>query len=185
MGLVWNSAAVLEGQHVVCIVGPDSCGKTHIAYELSKQLMIPYFKNKGEWTNFRNEQGYFVNCMKYGDLGMFSQFLVQTHTSVVLDRSWPCEKVYSKVFGRETDHDVLKQLDDVYHGMNALIVIAYRSDYSNVTDELFSDIITHRKLKQLHDEYMEFAKWTKCRTLFLNVDDEDLDREVKEILVAL
>ena len=40
-------------------------------------------------------------------------------------------------------------------------------------------------LKKLDSLYREFSTWARPDTLILNVDDEDLDREMNEILVFL
>ncbi len=52
---------------VVLFDGSDKVGKTEMAKELSKRLLIPYFKNESEWKAFSNDQNYFVNALKYGD----------------------------------------------------------------------------------------------------------------------
>ncbi|NCY02855.1 MAG: hypothetical protein EBX36_08090 [Planctomycetia bacterium] len=41
-----------------------------------------------------------------------ADFLEQTGTSVILDRNWPSEIVYSEYFNRQTDADVVRQLDE-------------------------------------------------------------------------
>ena len=44
---------------------------------------------------------------------------------------------------------------------------------------------TPENLKKLDSLYREFSTWARPDTLILNVDDEDLDREMNEILVFL
>lgn len=153
-----------------------------MAHELSRLTGIPYFKNKHEWQvpDLRDDEGYFIDVMRYGDLGMLSQFLMQTGTSVILDRSWPSEKVYSHVFGRETDEEALRRLDQIYHEMGAKILIPLRKDYSQVDDRF--DSITEEMLLQLHEAYLEFSRWTSCDNLVFFVDNEDLEEEMGVVL---
>lgn len=178
-----SSDEVRALQRIVIFEGPDGCGKTNMAAELSRMTSIPTFKNRGEWDNFEKPDDYFVKCMRFGDFGYFSQFLKQTGTSVILDRSWPSEAVYSRVLGRKTDHGVIDALDDIYSLMGTKIVIATRSCYDEVIDQFAS--IDADVLKRLHDEYLEFAAWTKCDSLVLNVDDEDLGREMAQIMAFM
>ena len=96
-----------------------------------------------------------------------------------MDRGYPCEKVYSAAFDRWTDHDVIDRLDEVYASMHAKIVIPRRSSYASVKDQFES--ITPEKLEEIDKLYVEFAHWTRCEVLMLNVDDEDLKREISEI----
>lgn len=69
--------------------------------------------------------------------------------------------------------------DDMSAEMSVKIIIPYRTNYENVDDEFGVNPI---KLVEIESEYRAFAKWTKCDVMWLNVDDEDLDREIKEIV---
>ncbi len=171
----------MSRQRVILFIGADGTGKTEMSTELSKRLGIPRFKNKGEWDHFGRDDAYFANVMRFGDYGFFSQYLVQTGASVIMDRGYPCEHVYSKVFGRQTDEAVLARIDEVYASIDAHIVVAQRSSYVGRIDDMFESIDS-KKLQEIHDAYLEFASWTKCKTLLLNVDDEDIEREMHDIM---
>jgi len=166
-------------QRVIILDGPDGCGKTNIAKAIAKKYRAPYFKNECELPRFATDPDYFRNAMKYGD-PYFASYLKQTGASVTLDRSFPSEYVYSLVFDRESDLNVLREVDLFYQAVGARIIIPYRSDYSMVDDQL--DAITVEKLQQLHKVYTEdFVKWTACPVTLLCVDDEDLVREMTEL----
>lgn len=166
-------------QHVIIFDGPDGCGKTNIATELSKQLGVPYFKNKREAKYFENDPGYFIKALKYGD-PYFCSYLQQTHASVILDRSFPSEWAYSQAFGRETNMDMLRMVDGLYAGIGAKIIIPYRSSYAEVNDVFKA--IDEPALVKLDGLYREFVKWTTCDVKMICVDDEDLGREMAEII---
>lgn len=162
---------------VVILEGPDQCGKTNIGRELSRRTGISYFKNKDEHKYFLSDPKYFIHAIKYVD-SYFTSYLEASGASVILDRAWPSEFVYSEVLKRQTDYSVLRELDLRHAALGTTIVIAHRSDYSKVVDTY--DVV-NKNIQRIHDLYMEFAEWSKCRVLLLNVDDEDLDREVGEI----
>ena len=166
-------------QTIIIFEGPDGCGKTNMAHGLSGKIGAPYFKNKDEWKHFQDDPSYFVNALTYGD-PYFLSYLEQTGASVILDRSYPSEWVYSRVFGRETNTTALEFIDRKYAELGTKIIIPFRTCYSNVVDQFSS--VTPEKLSRIDSEYRDFARWTKCETLFVNVDDENLDRELFEIL---
>ena len=164
---------------IVILDGPDGCGKTNIADALSEILEISVFKNKGEWKFFSQEDnGFFKTCLKYSHTHLL-EFLQQTDYGVIFDRAYPSEYVYSQVFNRETDHDILRWCDKKCAQMGVKIIIPIRSDYSNVVDQF--DFVDETILNDVHRKYIEFSNWTECECMILNVDDEDLDREIKEI----
>ncbi len=168
-------------QRVIIFEGPDRTGKTNIAQEISRRINVPYFKNDAEVKNFLNPKDYYVNTLRYAD-PYFLSYLIQTRSSVIIDRHYPSEWVYSKVFKRKTDMKAMRRTDDALAELGAKIVITWRSDYNDREDDQFPDVITAKKLQAIHDGYVAFREWTKCESIWLNVDDENLDREVDDVL---
>ena len=174
----------LSKQKLIIVVGPDMCGKTEIAKELARRLSVPYFKATSEHTSFlssrvsKNDQ--FLNQLRFADPRVLD-ILRQTGHSVVFDRGFPCEYAYSVVMNRETDIVMLRHLDEAYARLGAVVVFCRRSSYEGITDDL-DPTIGQELLDKLDAAYEGFSGWTKCKLLKLNVDDEDLDREVKEII---
>lgn len=166
-------------QVIVILEGCDGCGKTNVASALARAVGIPIFKNRDEWTGF-HDPNYFRLCVRHGDLGFFCAYLEQTGASVIMDRGWPSEWVYSSVFGRVTNEAALDELDMRYAAMGAVVPILLRTDYSRVIDRF--EEITPQMLQKIDERYRRFAEWTRCRTRIINVDDEDLERETKEII---
>lgn len=164
---------------VVLFDGCDKVGKTEMARELSRVTGIPYFKNRSEWAAFSNDPSYFVNALKYGD-PYFYNFLKDTGLSTILDRSYPSEWVYSRVYNRPTDDKTLEYVDSLAASMGLNIVIPYRTSYEGFRDEIHD--IDSKHLQKLSDTYADFLKWTKCKTLHLCVDSEDLIWETRTIL---
>ncbi len=170
-------------QRIVFFVGPDMCGKTEIAKALSRMTDIPYFKASSEHDAFLSsrvsKRELFLNQLRYADPRVMD-LLKQTGQSVIFDRGYPCEYAYSKVFERETDTKMLKHLDEQWSTLDARIVLCYRSSYAGITDDL-DPTVKGEVLHKLHDAYADFASWTRCKLLRLNVDDEDLQREIDEV----
>jgi len=169
------------GQRVIIVEGPDQCGKTQISKELARRLQVPYFKNSDEHKYFLSDPGYFINAVRYVDT-YFTSYLEASGASVILDRAWPSEWVYSQVLGRNTDMSVLRELDRRHSQLGTVIVIPTRSSYAGIRDDY--DTVS-KNLQRIHDMYLKFACWTTCRVLELNVDDENLEREVRVIMEGL
>lgn len=164
-------------QTVIIAEGPDRCGKTNIATELAHRIGVPYFKNKAEHQYFLKDPDYFIHAIRYVDT-YFTSYLETTGASIILDRAWPSEWVYSQALGRKTDMAVLRDLDARHAALGTKLVIAHRTDYGGVRDEYQ---VVNDNIRRIHDLYMELASWTQCRCLLLNVDDENLEREISDI----
>jgi thymidylate kinase len=169
---------VKEKQTVIIFDGPDGCGKTNIAQALSSAIGIPYFKNADEHKYFRSDPNYFIHAIKYVDT-YFTSYLERTGSSIILDRAWPSEWIYSSVLSRKTDHDTLKDLDTRYANLNTIIIIPYRTSYDSVNEE-YDEV--KNKLSEIDAKYREFAKWSQCHTLLMNVDSEDLQHQLHVIV---
>jgi hypothetical protein len=164
---------------IIIFDGPDKCGKTEMATELSNRIKYPYFKNKSEWDAFEKDPEYFLNALKYGDTYFFN-YMRQTNSKVILDRSFPSEWCYSRVFNRPTDEKVLRHVDKLAADAGACIVIPYRTSYAGMHDDVHQ--IDENQLKLLSSVYEEFAEWTVCKVLRLCVDSEDINYEMNQIL---
>lgn len=175
-------------QRILVFVGPDRCGKTQIAQALSRVTGVPYFKATSEHDAYLSskvtKRELFLNQLRYAD-PRICDMLKQTGQSVIFDRGFPCEYVYSKVMDRETDTKMLMHLDQEWSNLGAQIIFCYRSSYLGIVDDIDPSITSH-KLDALHAEYSDFLhRVTKCRSLSLCVDDEDLVREINDLMQGL
>ena len=164
-------------QKVIIFDGPDNTGKSHIGKELSRQTGITYFKNADEHRYFLKDPEYFVHAIRYVDT-YFTSYLEASGASIILDRAWPSEWIYSQALGRKTDFGVLRELDERHAALGTHLVITWRHDYSSKKDDYEQ---VNANIERIHNLYMKFAEWTQCKTLLLNVDDENLEREILEI----
>lgn len=173
---------------IIIFEGPDMTGKTTIAKALAEYLDIPYFKNTLQSQAFLNwkddpDDNFFLGLIKYSD-PYFISYLGQSGASVVIDRAYPSEWVYSALFKRETDQRGLQQSDEGYAALGAKIVITTRSTYTQ-DDDLAPDILNASKITELDTLYDDFSHWTDCDTFKLNVDDEDIDAQISRIVNGL
>ena len=173
----------MKKQQIFIFEGPDRCGKSSIAVELSEITNIPLFKASDQNDTFLNKQDKFIKDLRYADPRV-ADLLKQTGYSLIFDRAYPSEFVYSQFMNRNTDMKALKHVDDMYSDLGATIIICYRSSYVGIIDDLNSKI-DENLLVDIDEAYKGFMKWTSCRTMLLNVDDENLHREINDIEIAL
>lgn len=163
------------------------CGKTQIAQAVSKVLGVPYFKASSEHDSYLSskvtKRDAFLNQLRYADPRVFD-VLKQSGYGLVFDRGFPCEYAYSKVFNRDTDEKMLKHMDGMWSSIDARIVLCQRSSYEGIVDDLDAKI-NSKVLAKVHEAYEDFASWTRCKVFRLNVDDENLNREVLDIISYL
>lgn len=170
---------------IINFAGSDKSGKTEISKELSSRLGIPYYKNYNERLNFVDNPSYFRETLKFGSF-FLADVLHQAGTSLIFDRNYASEWVYSRAFERETYPELLKDLDTFYaEKLNAKTIICTRESYSNIIDEDFPDTLRAEKLDEINSLYHEFSKWTKTDCYILPVDDHDLEREISDIMKFL
>lgn len=172
---------MMTRQRIIILEGPDGCGKTNIGQELSRRTGIPYFKPTLERAMWKNNT--FKTALEY-DQPYIAQFLEQTGCSVIMDRAYPSEWVYSQVYKRETNPAVLRQVDDAFAKLGAQIIVTWRDDYSKNEKD---DLVQGDKLQLLSDKYFEFIKWSKCDCIPINVNyyKNDLEAELKYLFDIL
>lgn len=177
----------MGSQRIIVFEGCDRVGKTNIAKALSHATGIPTFKATSEHDAYLSskvsKRELFLNQLRYADPRV-CDLLRQTRQSVIVDRSWPSEYVYSRVMKRETDAMMLEHIDEEWSKLGAEVIVCYRTSYDGIVDDIDPNIDAP-VLRELTDRYFEFAEWSKCKVHKLNVDDEDLKRELNETFQLL
>lgn len=164
---------------IIIFVGADMCGKTNIAHQLSRVLNIPVFKASSEHGSFLHGQDRFLTNIRVSSQYLLD-FIRQTGSSVIFDREFPCEYAYSKHFNRETDIDAIMALDEGYSKLDTLIIHCKRKSFSGIRDDL-DQSIDENSLNSIQRHYDDFRMISGCKWLELFVDDENIERELKEI----
>jgi thymidylate kinase len=166
---------------LIIFVGPDMCGKTEIGKALAKRMKFQYFKNHSEHKRFKNED--FVNELKHcGPLTiqMYEQIEFEGN-GLILDRFTPCEWVYSRVYGRATDEELIWELDNKLAKLEAVIVYCYKDSYKNFEDE----VVKEKDIQKIKDEYEKYFKKSKLKVIRLNTTSEDLSEQLRELSLKL
>lgn len=164
---------------IIVFTGVDKTGKTNISKELSNILNIPRFKDPLE-SRFINSPQDFENLFYFSQLYLVG-LLKQTNYSIILDRGWPCEYAYGKILRKEFfDENKFWEVDNKFSELKPYIIFLKRKEY-NKRDEH----IPKRFFKDLEKRYEEYILKTKCNVLKVDVDDECLEREIKEIIAFI
>lgn len=162
-------------QKIIILEGCDGTGKTEIGKELSKWINIPYFKNNKEHLHFFDED---LTRYRFLDQLYIYEFLKQTGYSVIVDRAFPSDIVYTNVFRpNEELINTLYDIDEKFSNLDTTILYCYKQN--NSTND---EIINSDKYKDITFEYERYLQNTKCRVMKLDTTDEDLHREMNEIL---
>jgi thymidylate kinase len=169
-----------DKQQILFVVGPDMSGKTNIAKAIVAETGFAYFKASSEHGTYLKSKNRFIDQLRHADPRV-ADFMKQTGVNVIMDRGFPCEYAYSKVLGRRTDKKMIKMMDEAYASLGSKILFCHRSSYEGIIDDIDSKLDA-QKLQLIHEAYEEFFKMSKCSVHHLNVDDEDLKREVDEAI---
>lgn len=169
----------MKQQTILHVIGPDRCAKTSIIRRLSKKLGIPSFKASDEHENFLGTQDKFLMHLRYSDVRMLD-FIKQTCMSIIFDRSYCCELVYSEYFGRQTDCGIITKLDTEYAALGAKILFCTRRSFAGIEDDLDKsiDALALIKISALYDQFVE---WTQCGVMKVYVDEEKKNDIVKRV----
>lgn len=153
-GIEWAlKPRIMRNGPSIIIVGPDGVGKTTVAKRMSEMTGVPTFKCPSEKQIFR-EGGRSSLAFDY----TLTHFLEQTGYRFISDRGYPCEWVYSKVFGRETDIDLLAIIDEAHAQLGTKILYLYSSIQPTEPD----DIVPSDKYWAVKRMYDLFLQWTYC-----------------------
>lgn len=161
-------------QQIIIFIGPDRSGKTTIANALSKELNIPYFKKKNEKSLFYSRD---LSTL-FSEAFYILDFLKETKYSIIRDREYPCEKIYSTVYNRETNEDLIWALDKEYAKLNTKIIYCYKSHYDNFDD----DLVKIEEIENIKQEYEKFLILTKNKYIKLCTDSQHLSSQIETII---
>lgn len=137
----------------IIVIGPDRVGKTTLVKHISDTLKIPAFKCPAEKRIFK-EGGRSSLAFDY----TLTHFMQQTGVRFVSDRGYPCEWVYSRVFGRETDDQLLELIDSAHEHIGTKILYVWSSEPPTEED----DLVPSEKYWDVVRMYDEFCRWTSA-----------------------
>jgi hypothetical protein len=158
----------MNKQNILCIEGVDRIGKTSLIKELSNYINVPSYKAKNEQLDFVSSQDKFLQHLYWSDTRQLD-LLEQIEFSIIFDRAYPSEWVYSRFYNRKTDDEQLFKNDARYAALGTNIVFCYRNSYEGLQDDLDPNL-TSENLQKIHNLYEEFFKLTKCKVTRICLD---------------
>lgn len=165
---------------IIFMEGADRVGKTNIGQALAENLRIPYFRMGSQHDNWR--KGKFKEALEF-DQSYLLEFVKQTGCSAIIDRAWPSEWVYSRVYGRETNQELLESLDKQWAELGAWIVIPMRYSFEKADDD---EVVGKETLPLIQEVYSGFAAWSRCNVMSFFVDGQNVNCNInKELQLIL
>lgn len=149
----------------IIVVGTDGVGKTPISQKLAEHFKLPYFKfaNEVEALKGATHPGQHMLWFDYG----LTQVMEQTGYRMVCDRGYPCELVYSRYFGRQTNDELLDEIDRRHAELGTIILWLYDSKIeTSVKDDPF---VEKKDIPWLQIAYKSFIRTTRCETVSYDV----------------
>jgi thymidylate kinase len=162
-------------KNVLALVGFDNCGKTEIGKQLASIFDWTYFKNKNEGKKFESPDEARLG-FKY-EAQLMTNILEQFNTSIVMDRSIPCEYAYAKALNRSFDEDLVWLYDEKYANLGCKIIYCYKTKFEAFNDEW----VTLELKKSVEKYYEEYLAKTKMRFCKVDTTSEDLVQEFSQI----
>ena len=166
-------------RHNYIFGGPDRSGKTTIAKALSQLTGAQYYKAANQRQFWTEERDNFKLLLEYHGPSMID-FLenVGLPGGLIFDRFTPCEFAYSRAYGRETNRDVIFNIDKRLAAMGYVFVYCWKDDYVDWDD----DLIEESMIGKLMSGYDAYASKSKMHTIFLNTTDQKLDTQLLQIM---
>jgi len=165
----------MSDQQIIIFEGHDGTGKSQIAEEISKRQEIPVFKNEQEFDRWWDPE----ISTRYSARHLVS-FLEQTGHSVILDRHYPSEYVYGKMFGRAISEVLIWELDHRMAKMDATIVEC-RKKPENYEEDSHGIVEDTEMYDELKFWYGKFKSNTECEYIEFMTDSEKLQQQVATI----
>lgn len=179
-GEVWakKPRIIPEGPSLI-VIGPDRVGKTTLVKHLSDLSGVPAFKCPSEKQIFK-DGGRSSLVFDYS----LTHFLSQTKYRFISDRGYPCEWVYSKVFNRDTDGQLLEMIDQAHAKLDTKILYVHSMEPPTEED----DLVPSDRYWDVSLGYQSFCMWTGCdvvqvdtsRMLQAYRDGGDISKHVAE-----
>lgn len=159
----------------IILCGVDRTGKSNIAYELSKILLVPTYKSGREHSVFHDKDAQF-NILKWGVYEVL-RLVEVCDISVIFDRFFPCEFVYSKVYHRNSDDGLVREYDRWWDSLDGKIVFLDKPKMDG-KDEL----VNPDKYDEIRARYEDYKKITQCKHLTIDTSDYDIYKQVNTII---
>tara|TARA_B100000700_G_C15034356_1_gene852104 strand:- start:648 stop:1166 length:519 start_codon:yes stop_codon:yes gene_type:complete len=161
-------------QQLIIFEGPDMCGKTEIAQAVSDRLNVPVYKSGLEHDLFHCKNAQYL-VLKYGNYEMI-KLLETTNANVIFDRFFPSEWVYSQVYDRTRDLELVMKYDKYWASLGGKIIWLDKPQMDG-EDEL----IDSSRYNEIRQKYKQYMSLTDCDVFRLDTTDRNLEKQVNKI----
>jgi thymidylate kinase len=171
---------------LIIFEGPDSTGKTTLAKYFAKKLKAAYIHARGHRGLHRVMHKYHENLLECAEATLANG------VDVVIDRHWPSERIYGRIFRPETQqlYDFTSIMDRV-KALNPIYVFCTTSPDTFETHfklhETTDHRYTHAEFSQLCDDYRALSKcmttdgYVVCK-YSIDQEGKDMDNFLKQVL---
>jgi len=162
---------------LIIMDGCDNTGKSSIGLALSKAIDCPYLKYSNitkDNIDKDTQSEININSSIYG----LSILNALGNPNIIIDRQYPSEYAYGKVFRNTKFHDI--EFVDSFLSKNFnkhLIIITEKS--INIQKE--NDFVLCKHYEELKEAYRDFAKRTSAKCIILDTTDQDLYKQLEKI----
>ena len=109
---------------IIVVEGPDGAGKTSLCRHLAERTGFPVYKPVGDPLT----TGMSTLESQAHDRGAIDALVAARAPDLIMDRSFPSEWVYSLVFERQIDTNLIWALDRALSGVDHLgLLVSFRS----------------------------------------------------------
>lgn len=167
-----------EKQTVIHFIGHDNSGKSSIAKALSHELRIPYFCNphNAQYHSGNNNISYL-----HAEGLLEFHLLSECGFSLIRDRNYICEIVYSAMYNRETDIEFIHSLHKAYCTFpNFSIIYCYKEQFREKFEDEYVKEEEIFGLKALYGAAIKLLPHQE-KVLWLDTTNEDLGHQIKTI----
>jgi|TARA_Y100000310_G_scaffold309357_1_gene353370 thymidylate kinase len=158
--------------------GPDGCGKTTLSQIISDIYNIPVYTSPHRHKIDKNET-LLLNILKWGIPEQLQ--LIQTCDSkIIYDRFFPSEFVYSSVYKRKTDKNLIFKYDKWWNDLDGVIIFLDKP-CMEVNDHL----VEKKYYQQIRKKYQEYKELTVCPHITIDSTSESVQEQLTQILKLL
>lgn len=156
--------------------GVDKSGKSTLAKKLSEMLNIPYIKLNNISVKENEEIKDGISIATHSQLETVTQLYEKgVMKNAILDRFYPSEVVYSKLFNRNYDIQYIKQIERRFKQCNDVIFVHTKCHYSILKKRWNNEKLLNKEnhLKHLISLYDNFYQETELDVIEIDTSKHE------------